>query len=150
VSAFVRNSGISLYGGVSNSITAKVIQRPDIYVGDATTSTITLTWTPITDATVYVLEKYNYEADTWEILKETADTQYTVRVPEGSASMGGLYRVYAKDDNGSKSTASKEIEAYSDGIRVTQDGASQTITWPVVDGASKYRIYVKSGYGDRS
>lgn len=150
VSAFVRNSGISLYGGTSNIITAKVIQRPDLYVGDATDKTITLTWTPISAATAYVLEKYNFETDSWAVLKETTETQYTDRVPEDAKAMGGLYRVYATNRDGSRSSASEEIEAYSNGLTVTQDGAAQTITWPAVDGASKYRIYVKNLYGDRS
>lgn len=150
VSAFVRNSGISLYGGTSNIITAKIIQRPDIYVSNATSNTVTLTWTTVREASTYVLERYNFEADTWDLLKETTDTQYSDRVPEGSASMGGLYRVYAKSKDGSRSSYSNEVTAYTDGLKVTQDGVSQTITWPEVEGASKYRIYIKNAYGDRS
>ena len=150
VSAFVKNSGISLYGGTSNIITAKVIQRPDLYVGDATNKTITLTWTPISAATTYVLEKYNFETDSWTNLKETTETQYIDRVPEDAKAMGGLYRVYAKNRDGSRSSASEEVEGYSQGITVSQDGAAQTIIWPAVDGAAKYRIYIKNSYGDRS
>lgn len=150
VSAFVRNDGISLYGGASNVITAKVIQRPDLYLGETTDKTITLIWTPIREATTYIVEKYNFTEDIWTELKETYETQYTDRVPEGSVAASGLYRVYAKNNDGSRSSASEELIAYSEGLRVTQDGASQTIMWPAVEGASKYRIYIKNLYGDRS
>lgn len=150
VSAFVRNNGISLYGGVSNIITAKVIQRPDIYIGETTDKTITLVWSPIREATTYVVEKYNFNEDKWIELRETYETQYTDRVPDGAAAASGLYRVYAKNYDGSRSSASEEVVAYSEGLRVTQDGAAQTIMWPAIDGASKYRIYVKNLYGDRS
>lgn len=150
VSAFVRNNGISLYGGVSNVITAKVIQRPDLFVGDSTPDYINLIWTPINEATTYVLEKYNFYEDSWQILKETYETQYNDRVPDSAEATGGLYRVYAKNYDGSRSSVSEEVAAYSEGITVTQDGAAQTITWPAIEGASKYRIYVKNLYGDRS
>ncbi len=150
VSAFVRNGSVSLYGGVSNIITAKVIQRPELFVGETTDKTITLIWSPIREATTYILEKYNFNEDRWVELKETYETQYTDRVPDTSSAASGLYRVYAKNYDGSRSSASEEIIAYSEGVRVTQDGASQTIMWPAIDGASKYRIYVKNLYGDRS
>ena len=150
VSAFVRNDGISLYGGVSNVITAKVIQRPDLYLGETTDKTITLIWSPIREATTYIVEKYDFNEDKWETLKETYETQYTDRVPDGTSATSGLYRVYAKNVDGSRSSASEELIAYSEGLSVTQDGASQTLMWPALEGAAKYRIYVKNLYGDRS
>ncbi len=149
VTAFVKNNGISLYGAVSDAITAKIIQKPDIFIGDTTTTSVTLMWTSIAQATTYVLEKYSYDEDTWKVLKETTETQYTDRVPQDALAMGGLYRVYAKTSDGSRSSVSEEIAVYSDGIKLTQDGASQTITWPAVEGASKYKIFVKSAYTDR-
>ena len=146
VSAFVKNDTVSLYGETSNIITAKIIKKPDIFEGNTTKNSITLTWTSINDATTYVLEKYSFEEDAWKVLKETYETLYTDKSDSG---MSGMYRVYAKNPDGSRSSASDAIIAYTDGISVTQDGAAQTITWPAVEGASKYRIYVKSTYGDR-
>ena len=149
VTAFVKNGSLSLYGETSAIITAKFIQKPDIFVGDSSRESVTLTWTSIAQATTYVLEKYDYDTDSWKVLKETTENQYTDRVPQDALAMGGLYRVYAKTSDGSRSSASDEITAYSDGVKVTQDGASQTIFWPAVEGASKYKIYVKSAYADR-
>lgn len=146
VSAFVKNDTISLYGEVSNIITAKIIQKPDIFEGNTTGNSITLIWSAINDATTYVLEKYSFEEDTWNVLKETYETQYTDKADNG---MSGMYRVYAKNPDGSRSSASDAIIAYTEGITLTQDGAAQTISWPTVEGASKYRIFVKNTYGDR-
>lgn len=146
VSAYVRNNGISLYGEASNIVTVRIIPKPDIFLTDTSADSVTLTWTPISVASTYILEKYSFEENAWKQLKETADTMY---IDKSDSAMSGMYRVYAKTSDGSRSGVSEEIVAYSEGISVTQDGASQTITWPAVNGATKYRIYIKSTYGDR-
>ena len=146
VSAFVKNNGISLSGAASNPLLLEIIHKPDLFFADNTKNSITLTWTPISNATSYVLEKYNFDSDSWKTLKETTETRYT---DKSDNAMSGMYRVYAKSVTGSRSSASDEIVLYSEGISVSQDGAAQTITWPAVDNAYKYRISIKDSYGDR-
>ena len=146
VSAFVKNNSMSSYGEASNVITARIIQKPEIFEGNTTSNTITLNWSATVGATAYVLEKYNFEENAWKVLRETTETQYTDRSDNG---MSGMYRVYAKDSYGARSSASDEIIAYTNGITVIQNGAAQIITWPTVSGAAKYRIYIKNSYGDR-
>ena len=151
VSAFVRNNGISLVGNASNIIMLEIINKPDLFFTDNSANSVTLSWTPIADTT-YVLEKYDFDTNKWNILKETADEQYTdkavAEAGEPNKSISGLYRVYAKKGD-SRGSSSNEVIAYSEGISVTQDGAAQTITWPAVEGAYKYRISIKDSYGDR-
>lgn len=140
IRAFVRNDGVMTYGPYRDkSLVLKAIPRPELSVDSTTETSITLSWDSIAEANEYVLEKYDFNSDSWTALKITTETRYTDR---GSDAMGGLYRVYARGVD-SKSATSNELCAATKGISVTQDGVSQTISWPAIEGASKYMVLAK-------
>ena len=146
IKAFTNNDGIVSEGPFRESaLVLKAIATPEIFVDSSTDTSITLAWDAVAEADEYVLEKYDFDTDSWSALKITSETRYTDR---GSDAMGGLYRVYARGVD-SKSAVSEEIIASTNGIRVTQDGVTQTITWPAVEGASKYRVIAKQRGSDR-
>ena len=128
-----------------NALVIKAIPSPEIFVDSTTDTSITLAWDAVAEAEEYVLEKYDFDTDSWSALKITTETRYTDR---GSDAMGGLYRVYARGID-SKSAVSKEICAATNGIKVSQDGVTQIITWPAVEGATKYRVIAKQRGADR-
>ncbi len=148
VAAYVKNSGVYLYGAISETIFMKVIQRPVLSVGNCTETDITIKWTEVSEATTYILEKFDFEKNTWvEVVPGgIASDKYT---DTGSSARGYLYRVYAKNDKGIRSAVSNEVFASTTGITVTQDGAAQTITWPALEGAAKYRVLAKYTDSDR-
>ncbi len=148
VAAYVKNSGVYLYGAVSETIFMKVIQKPVLSVGRCTETDITLQWTEVNEATVYVLEKFDFDKNSWvEVVPGgIKDDGY---IDEGNTARGYLYRVYAKNDKGIRSAVSDEIFASTTGITVAQDGAAQTITWPAIEGAAKYRVLAKYTDSDR-
>ena len=146
IKAFTNNDGIVSEGPFrEKALVLKAIPSPDIFVDGTTNTSITLAWDAVADADEYVLEKYDFDTDNWTVLKITTETRYTDR---GDEAMGGLYRVYARGVD-SKSAASQEITATTSGIGVTQDGVTQTITWPAVEGASKYSVIAKQRGADR-
>lgn len=148
VAAYVKNSGVFLYGAISETIFMKVIQKPELSVARCTETDINLYWTEVTGATTYILEKFDFDKNTWiEVVKGGInDSSYT---DSDSSPRGYLYRVYAKNDRGIRSAASDEIFASTSGITVIQDGAAQIITWPAVEGAAKYRVLAKHHDSDR-
>lgn len=146
IKAFVNNDGtVSESPFREKALVIKAIPSPEIYVDSSTDISITLAWDAIAEADEYVLEKYDFDTDTWSALKITTETRYTDR---GSDAMGGLYRVYARGID-SKSAVSEEIIAATSGITVTQDGVTQTISWPAIEGAAKYRVRAKQMGNDR-
>lgn len=146
IAAFVKNDGVVTYGPYrEKSLVIKAIPRPEIYVESNTDSSITLAWDAIGEAEEYVLEKYDFDTNTWPVLKITTETVYTDRSADAT---GGLYRVYARGVD-SKSAASKEIIATTSGINVIQDGVTQTILWPAIEGAAKYTVRAKQRGSDR-
>ncbi len=148
VTAFVKNSGVYLYGMISETIFMKVIQTPVLTAGNCTATDITLKWTEVSEATTYILEKFDFVKNAWtEVVPGgIASDKYT---DNGTSARGYLYRVYAKNDKGIRSAVSKEVFVSTTGISVTQDGAAQTITWPEVPGAAKYRVLAKYTDSDR-
>ncbi len=148
VAAYVKNSGVYLYGTISETIFMKVIQRPVLSAGNCTATDITLKWTDVPEATIYILEKFDFEKNAWtEVVPGgIAADRYTETDP---SARGYLYRVYAKNDKGIRSAVSNEVFASTAGITVTQDGAAQTITWPEFSGAAKYRVLAKYTDSDR-
>lgn len=150
IKAFTNNDGIVSEGPFrEKALVLKAIPSPDIFVDGTTNTSITLAWDAVADADEYVLEKYDFDTDNWTVLKITTETRYTDRVVDKSNPINsdvygssGLYRVYARGVD-SKSATSQEITATTSGICVTQDGVTQTITWPAVEGASKYEIIAK-------
>lgn len=148
VAAYVKNSGVYLYGTISETIFMKVIQKPVLSVGNCTETDITLQWTEVSEATAYVLEKFDFDKNTWvEVISGGINAnKYT---DSGNSARGYLYRVYAKNSAGSRSAVSDEVFASTSGITVTQDGAAQTITWPETQGAAKYRVLAKYTDSDR-
>ncbi len=142
VSAYVKNSGVFLYGAVSETIFMKIIQRPELSVGRCTETDITLQWTEVNEATTYVLEKFDFDENQWtEIVPGGIKSDRYI--DSGLSARGSLYRIYAKNDKGIKSAVSNEVFASTTGISVTQDGAAQTISWPSIEGAVKYRVLAK-------
>lgn len=143
---FVRNDGVVSYGPYrEKALVIKAIPSPELYVDSTTETSITLAWDSIAEASEYVLEKYDFDSNTWTALKITTETRY---IDRGSDAMGGLYRVYAKGID-SKSAVSNELSAATTGVSVTQDGVSQYISWPAVEGASKYSVIAKQLGNDR-
>ena len=143
VAAYVKNNGVFLYGTVSDSTPPmKVIPKPVLSVGRCTESDITVTWTDVSEANRYILEKYDFDKNAWtEVIPGgTTSDRYTESCTTPS---GYLYRVYATNNNGVRSAVSNEVFASTTGITVTQDGAAQTVTWPALEGASKYRVFAK-------
>ena len=146
IKAFTNNDGKISEGPFrEKALVLKAIPTPEIFVDSTTDTSITLAWDAVADADEYVLEKYDFDTDSWAVLKITNETRYTDR---GADAMGGLYRVYARGVD-SKSAVSQELIASTNGIKVTQDGVTQTITWPAVEGASKYRVVAKQRNADR-
>ena len=146
IKAFTNNDGILSEGPFrEKALIIKAIPTPEIFVDSTTDTSITLAWDAVADADEYVLEKYEFDTDSWSVLKITTETRYTDR---GDYAMGGLYRVYARGKD-SKSAVSEEVIAATNGIKVSQDGVTQTISWPAVEGASKYRVIAKQRGSDR-
>ena len=149
VAAYVKNNGVFLYGTVSESTPPmKVIPKPTLSLGRCTESDITVVWTNVSEANKYILEKYDFDKDAWveAIPGGTTSDRYTESLITPA---GYLYRVYATSNNGVRSAVSNEVFASTTGITITQDGAAQTITWPALDGASKYRVFAKYTDSDR-
>ncbi len=146
IKAFTNNDGIVSEGPFrEKALVLKAVATPEIFVDSSTDTSITLAWDAVAEADEYVLEKYDFDTDSWSALKITSETRYTDRSDDA---MGGLYRVYARGVD-SKSAVSEEIIASTNGIKVTQDGVTQTISWPAVEGASKYRVIAKQRGADR-
>ena len=146
VAAFVRNSGVLTYGPYcQNSVLVKIIQKPTLRVISSTETDITLGWTDVSDATAYILEKYDFDNSTWTEVETLNSDRYT---ESGAESRGGLYRVYAKNSSGVRSAASNEVFASTQGITVTQNGAAQTISWLPIEGADNYRVLAKTINGE--
>lgn len=149
VAAYVKNSGVFLYGAVSESTPPmKVIPKPVLSVGRCTQSDITVTWTNVSEANKYILEKFDFDKNAWvEVIPSgTTSDRYTESF---TSPAGYLYRVYATNNNGVKSAVSNEVFASTTDITITQDGAAQTITWPALEGATKYRVFAKYTDSDR-
>lgn len=149
VAAYVKNSGVFLYGTVSESTPPmKVIPKPTLSVGRCTESDITVVWTDIAEANRYILEKFDFDKNAWtEVIPGgTTSDRYTESF---SAPSGYLYRVYATNNNGVRSAVSNEVFASTTGISIVQDGAAQTITWPALEGVTKYRVFSKYTDSDR-
>ena len=147
VAAFVRNSGVLTYGPYcQNSVLVKIIAKPTLTIGRNTETDITLNWTNVSDATAYVLEKFDFDKNAWTEVVTLNSDRYT---ESGTESRGGLYRVYAKNSSGVRSAVSNEVFASTTGISITQDGAAQTITWSPLEGAAKYRVLAKYIDSDR-
>ena len=148
VAAYVKNEGVYYYGPVcEKSVTVKIIQTPVLSVGSCTDTNIVLQWTKVSEATGYVVEKYDFDKNEWTEVKTLSGT--TTKCTDKCTSPSGyLYRVYAHI-NGNKSPVSNEVFASTTGITLTQDGAAQTITWTPVEGAAKYRVLAKYTDKDR-
>ncbi len=148
VAAYVKNSGVFLYGGVSETIFMKVIKTPVLTVGRCTETDITLNWTDVSEADKYVLEKFDFDKNQWtEVVADGINSdRYT---DSGTTARGALYRVYAKNNSGIRSAVSNEVFAATTGITVTQDGAAQTISWPAIKDAARYRVLAKYADSDR-
>ena len=149
VAAYVKNNGVFLYGTVSESTPPmKVIPKPTLSLGRCTESDITVTWTDIAEANRYILEKYDFDKNAWvEVIPGgTTSDRYT---ESADTPTGHLFRVYATNNNGVRSAVSNELFASTTGISIVQDGAAQTITWPALEGASKYRVFAKNTDSDR-
>lgn len=140
VRAYVKNGSEVLESKNSEAITVELLKAPLVSVGQCTETDIELVWNAVSGAEYYVVEIYKYNENTWEKAGETAATNYVDYGFEGRSS---IYRVYAVSASGEKGLTSKHINAATLGITLTQNGATQTLTWLSVEGAAQYRILAK-------
>lgn len=145
IRAYRENSGSILEGANSNEFVLSVISAPTVITGDSTEQDIVLTWNAVSGANGYIVERYDYNSESWNIVGETSEPNFTDR---GFEERGSLYRVYGVlfDTKGNvltKGIPSQAVSATTCGIKITQSNCTQTITWPKNDKASKYRVIIK-------
>ena len=123
------------------------LARPDVTATNvASTGKIKLTWPAVEGATKYVIYRSTTVSGTYSKLSEVTGTSYI----NASVSAGKkyYYKVRAFCDNAEATSA----YSYPDGITVDLarpnvtasnilDSGKIKLTWPAVDGASKYEIY---------
>lgn len=140
VRAYVNNGGTVLESDDSSVVHIKVIEAPVVTVGNCTATDIELKWNAVEGADKYTVETYNYNEDSWTMLTETTQTSYIDRGFDGRCT---IFRVYASTYSGDKGIVSSPVSACTAGVSLTQNGATQTLSWPAVENAAKYRILAK-------
>lgn len=97
---------------------------------------VVLSWSAVTNATKYKVERYNPATFSWDAIKETTGTTYIDGALE--ANTGALYRISAY--NGDKFISSVLKEASNAGITLSKATNKITVTWkkPSTDSAVKY------------
>jgi len=97
---------------------------------------VPVSWSAVTNATKYKVERYNPDTFAWDSLKETTATSYTDSGLE--ANSGALYRISAY--NGTKLLSSVLKEASNAGITLSKATNKITVTWkkPSTNSAVKY------------
>ncbi len=96
---------------------------------------VILTWSAVTNATKYKVERYNPETYGWDTIKETTSTSY---IDTLEANSGALYRISAY--NGDAFISSVLKEASNSGITLSKATNKITVTWkkPTTESAVKY------------
>ena len=111
---------------------------------------ITVSWAAVPNASRYTLY-YKTGAGKWVKLKDITDTSYTWKSVKANTKYA--FSVQAVSDDGSISTynaTGKSVTYLAQPGKPTVKKASSssiTVTWTKVTGASKYRIYYKTGTG---
>ncbi len=145
VRAYIKNGDNMLESADSNQFTLKLIGAPTVTVGECTTTDIQLKWNALDGANGYIIEAYDYNASAWKVIGEASTPEFT---DYGFGERGSLYRVYGAvlNSNGivlSKGVPSEPVSATTSGLSITQSNSVQTIRWPAVEGAAKYKIIIK-------
>ncbi len=96
---------------------------------------VPVSWSAVSGATKYKVERYNPATFDWDAIKETTGTAYTDTLDVNS---GGLYRISAY--NGDNFISSVLKEASNAGITLSKATNKITVTWkkPSTDSAVKY------------
>ena len=91
------------------------------------TNSYNLSWTAVSGATEYILERYNNTTYTWDEVIRTAETTYIDKNSTVRAAL--LYRVRAVNAAGEEGVLAKGTTCSPTPITVTKDAYSATVTW---------------------
>lgn len=143
--AYIKSGDTILEGANSNEFVLTVISAPTVITGESTDRDIALKWNAVNGANGYIIERYDYNSESWGVIGETTEPAFT---DNGFEERGSLYRVYGVlfDTKGNiltKGIPSEAISATTSGIEIKQSNCTQTIKWPKKDKATKYRVIVK-------
>lgn len=135
----------NLKPGTKYKVSARAYAKNSSYIyGEKLSYTVTLykltdvplSWSAVTNATKYKVERYNPDTFNWDTLKETTGTSYVDGGLEVNS--GALYRISAY--NGDTFISSVLKEASNAGITLSKATNKVTVTWkkPVTESAVKY------------
>lgn len=113
------------------------VQKPD--------GSVKFSWTLMVGAKGYKVEKYNWDTNTWKVIKTLKSNTVSITLPKASAAgRYDQYRIYAY--NGNKRSNAQSIYTYNsagkvNGISASVSGKGVRISWKPVKGASFYRVF---------
>ncbi len=175
VRAYIKNSNVykisaTAYGAWAPTIAYKtVLPAPTVTAAAVNTNTIKVSWTAVSGAKGYTVEKYDSTRGGWSIydfnsnkwrtnetLTETSVTTTTERSlsDTGAATRADVYRVRAIDTANRNGTLSATVNGRTSNVYISDTDKSgsrntifnlrQFIRWPKVAGAVTYRVYTST------
>lgn len=135
----------SLKPGTKYKVTVRAYAKNAEYIySDNVVQTVTLlkltdapvSWSAVSKATKYKVERYNPETFGWDAITETTATSY---IDTLEANSGALYRISAY--NGSKFISSVVKEVSNAGIKLSKETNKITVTWNKPSTSSPIKYY---------
>lgn len=175
VRAYIKNSNVykisaTTYGAYSSAINYKtVLSAPTLTATAANASTIKLTWTAVSGAKGYMIERYDaytarwlkfdFTSNKWKAddeLGETSVTTTTARTLSDTelSDRADVYRVRAIDASGKLCTPSATVNGRTSGVYISDTDSTgsrktifnlrQFIRWSKISGATVYKVYTRT------
>ena len=141
VKAFSDNTYWSSY---REDVKIKRLSQPNFTLSN-TAEGVQIDWDKVTGATKYRVYYYSGTDGNWVRLAETTGTSYTYKAKEGSTY---YYTVKAFSGNTYWSSYRKDVtftRLTEPDFTLTNEENGVKISWDKVSGASKYRVYCRSG-----
>ena len=111
----------------------------------ATTTSVTLKWSKVTDAKFYAIYKYNAETQKYDKIDTCKDTTYTMKASAGKTYTVKVHAVAKADSKNYYSVASDIIKVVSSPnapeLKATAGYKKVTLKWSESKGATHYVIY---------
>ncbi len=152
VRGYVKNEGVYSYGAWSTfQYPVTKMAAPVISSTGNTDTKLNLTWTAVDGASYYIVEKYDIKNYEWNaITDENGEAvKFTDRTYTDTTSnlTSKLYRVQAVAANGETGVVAKGTAVTPNGITITQDAYTATVTWGDMEN-NKTGTYTNMSYYD--
>ena len=154
--AAVNAAGVGATEDVSFDATLAPSTPADAAFGalDAGTNSIAITWSPVPNATGYIVEKYNDATGGWDVVVRPDDSETSYIVTDLVENVSYAFAISAYNDAGTSeptyvSYLKDEIPVPPADLSVSFNKAAKSanISWKLSEGAEGYNVYQQSGTG---